>query len=119
MQTDEQEYLDWYTRINDTVGEPFDPTLFVQLAREQWSDLGRGEVILGTHDRFEAALAAHLEHVVEPVADRFAQLAERRRLDRGRCQRGSGAERVVASTQRALELALEDLDSWVKRRSAA
>lgn len=35
----EQEYLAWHTRVNDTVGQPFDPTEFVQLAKEQWSDM--------------------------------------------------------------------------------
>lgn len=35
----EQEYLTWYTREHDVVGEPFDATEFVQLAKEQWSDM--------------------------------------------------------------------------------
>ena len=49
MQTQEQhiaylsayecEYLDWYVRAHDTVGEPFDPRLYVQLARAQWCDM--------------------------------------------------------------------------------
>ena len=33
----EQEYLTWYTREHDVVGEPFDATEFVQLVQEQWS----------------------------------------------------------------------------------
>lgn len=33
----ECEYLDWYVRAHDTVGEPFDPRVCVQLARAQWS----------------------------------------------------------------------------------
>lgn len=33
-----QEYLSWYRRLNDTTGEAFDPSLFVHLARQQWSD---------------------------------------------------------------------------------
>ena len=34
----ERDYLNWYRRTNDTTGEAFDPTLFVQLAQQQWSD---------------------------------------------------------------------------------
>lgn len=34
----DHEYLNWYRRLNDTTGEAFDPTLFVQLARQQWSN---------------------------------------------------------------------------------
>lgn len=33
----EREYLDWYVRAHDTVGEPFDPQVYLQLARAQWS----------------------------------------------------------------------------------
>lgn len=34
----ECEYLDWYVRVHDTVGQPFDPRLCMQLARAQWRD---------------------------------------------------------------------------------
>ena len=32
------EYLSWYRRMHDTTGEAFDPTHFVQLAQQQWSN---------------------------------------------------------------------------------
>ena len=34
----ENEYLAWYKSTKPSPGQPFDPTLFVELAREQWSD---------------------------------------------------------------------------------
>lgn len=39
MHAYEQEYLAWYARAHDTVGQPFDPRVFVGLARAQWSDM--------------------------------------------------------------------------------
>jgi hypothetical protein len=39
MDAFEQEYLAWYARAHDTVGQPFDPRVFVGLARVQWSDM--------------------------------------------------------------------------------
>jgi hypothetical protein len=36
--TYEQDYLAWYLRSTDTTGEPFDPSLLVQLAYQQWKD---------------------------------------------------------------------------------
>jgi len=35
----EQDYLAWYTRKNDRVGKPFDPSALVRLAAEQWSGM--------------------------------------------------------------------------------
>lgn len=32
-------YLAWYQRLHTDNGEPFDPTLLVALAQEQWSDM--------------------------------------------------------------------------------
>jgi hypothetical protein len=34
----ESDYLAWHARMHDTVGEPFDPRVFLQLARAQWND---------------------------------------------------------------------------------
>lgn len=35
----EKNYLAWYTRKNDRVGTPFDPSALVRLAAEQWSGM--------------------------------------------------------------------------------
>lgn len=34
----ERDYFAWYRRTSDTTGAPFDPSPFVQLAQQQWSD---------------------------------------------------------------------------------